>query len=201
MDKDGNVLVEHEGDRSVDGFEETGKKAAKHLELKAKAEKGDKAAKIELVLGDLEAGRMKPDEAKKMLEGVELTADQKKQYEAALANSEINDILNGFHPTSQAEADKAREEIAQKFLERKKAGKPAPTGERECQTYWVLLMGHAEKTKDVKLYEEGLNALKAKFGQNPQAKQPLAKMQKTLDAMKKGGDDKKDDKKDNKEDE
>ena len=38
----------------------------------------------------------------------------------------------------------------------KKAGKPAPSGERECQTYWILIMGHAEKTKDVKLYEEGL---------------------------------------------
>lgn len=194
MDKDGTVLVEHQGPRTVDAFEETGKKAVESLELHKKADAGDKDAKVKVVIADLEAGHIKAAEAKKKLEGIELTADQKKAFEQGLANGEIRDIVDSYHPTDQASANKAREEIAQKFLERKKAGKPAPTGEREVQMYWMLLMGHAEKVKDAALYEEGYNALEKRFADNPQAKNALAHMKKTLETLKKG-DSKPDEKK------
>lgn len=189
MDKDGTVLIEHQGPRTVDGFEETGKKAQENLELRKKADAGDKDAKIKVVLSDLEHGRIKADDAKKKLEGIELTTEQKRSFEASLANGEIRDIVDSYHPTDKASADKARAEIGEKFAERHAAGKPAPTGDREIQMYWTILMAHAEKKKDAKLYEEGLDALKAKFGSKPQAKQALAKMEKTLEELKKASSD------------
>jgi hypothetical protein len=194
MDHDGNVLVEHEGDRSVAKLEETGKKVPEQLELRKKAAAGDKDAKVKIAFADLEAGRMKGADAKKMLEGITLTDEQKAQLEKALVNAEVREIQSSYHPTDQASFEKANEEITQKFLERLKAGKPLPTGEMECQTFWVLLMRHAEKTNDVKLYEQGCKALEARFGNDARFKNGLERMKKKLETMQKAADKKADDK-------
>ena len=63
MDAEGNVLAEHQGDRSADGFSKTGQKAKEFIALKAKAEKGDKAAKIDFIIAQLSMGQLKASEA------------------------------------------------------------------------------------------------------------------------------------------
>jgi len=204
MNEDGDVLAAHEGPRTVDGFEETGKKAQKFVDLKKKADKGDKGAKIELIIADLEGGRITPDEATKKLEGLgELSADQKKALETAKANGEVKAIYEPYNSTpssDQAAVKKARTEIGEKLLARKKAGKPAPTGDQEWQMYWFGILGYGELKEDAAIYEEALTAIKGKFGKEPQAKQSIAKMEQTLARLKKGKDKPSDDKKDEKKD-
>jgi hypothetical protein len=195
MDAEGTVIAAHEGARSVEAFEASGKKAQTYLDLKRKADAGDKAAKADLVIADLDAGRLKSDEADKKLAGLgDLSADQKKALEAARSNADVRETYEKLRPTDPATAKQAQEALAKAFLERKKAGKPAPTGEQEFQIYWFTLLGHGEQEKDAALFEEAFLAIKGKFGKMPEAKQALARMQKTLDRLKKGGGDEKKDK-------
>jgi hypothetical protein len=195
MNADGDVLVEHEGARSVDGFTETGKKAQKFVDLKKKADGGDKSAKIDLLVADLDAGRVKSDEFdKKLAELGEPSADQKTAIATAKANGEVRAIYEPYNSVQDpAEVKKARMEIGKKLLERKKAGKPAPSRDQEWQMYWFGLLGYAELTKDAALYEEALKPIKEKYSAMPQAKQAIAKMEKTLEALKKGETPKSDD--------
>jgi len=196
MDADGNVLATHEGDRSLEAFDETAKKAQKGLELRKKAASGDKAALVEVTLMDLEEGHIKLAEAKKKLEGVTLTDEQKKKFAGAEANEDVKAIIEPYDknpPQTQQDMEKARREVGEKFAARKKAGKAAPTGEQEWNVYWSLLMGYAEEKKDAALYSDCLDAFKEKYGKEPRAKQALENMQKKLEEMKKGsGDEKKD---------
>jgi hypothetical protein len=198
MDAEGNVIATHEGPRTLDAFEETAKKAQAYIDLKKKAEKGDKSAKIDLTIADLEAGRLKPDEATKKLEGLELSKDQKKSLEAAQANGDVKAIYDPYKALSNEDPEaikKARIDIGEKLLARKKAGKPAPSGDQEWQMYWFGLLGYGELKKDAAVYEEALNAIKGKYGKEPQAKGAIAQMEKTLAELKKGSGDKKDDEK------
>jgi hypothetical protein len=189
LDADGTVVGAPQG-RSVDSFEEAGKKAQKFIELEKKAAAGDKKALVEIVLVQVNAGTIKMSEADAKLKGVELTADQKKQIEAARPGAEVKEIYATYGKVKdQSEVQKARETIGEKLLERKNAKKPVPQGDQEFQMYWFGLANYAEIKKDVALYEESYNALKDKFGSNPQAKQALAKMAKTLEGLKKGGGD------------
>lgn len=190
MDAEGNVIATHDGPRTVEGFEAAGKKARTHVELKKKADAGDKGARIELVIADLDAGRIKTAEAdKKLGELGELSPEQKKALEAAKANADVRELHEKHKPTDPASAEKARVEVGKELLERKKAGKPAPTGEQEFQMYWFGLLRYAEHEKDAALYEEAFKAIEGKFGKEPQAKAALAKMRKTLERLKGGGKD------------
>jgi len=191
MNSEGDVIAQHQGQRSVDGFEETGKKAQKYIDLKKKADGGDKPAKIDLLIIDVEAGRVKAADVDKKLAGLgTLSADQKKALDSARANGEVKAIYEPYNNVRNdpAEVKKARLEIGKKLLERKKAGKPVPSGEQEFQMYWFGLLNYAEQQKDANLFEEGYKAIKERFGNLPQAKQALEKMAKTLEALKKGGD-------------
>jgi hypothetical protein len=181
MDAEGNVLATHNGPRTVEGFEQTGKKALAFLDLKKKAEKGDKAAKTELLIAQAELGHLPPDEIQKRMGEVTLTAEQKTRLEGILATTEVRAILGtvGRDPASQREAGK-------KFWEMRKAGKPAPAGEQESFAYWLLIMAHAEGVKDAVPFEEALNALKAKLGANPQAKKVLEEREAALKKLKEG---------------
>src|SRR5579871_5104875 len=163
MDQEGTVLATQD-DRSVDGFEATGKKAQKYVDLKKKAAGGDKVAKIDLLIADVGLGKVKLAEADKQLAGMgPLSDSQKKELDTIRVNVEVREIVE---PVNSKES---MLEAGKKLLELKKSGKPAPTGENEVQMYWIVLMGLAEEQKDIPLFEEGLTAMKAKFGSNPNA--------------------------------
>jgi len=84
-----------------------------------------------------------------------------------LAGLEIREVL------STVTRDRAtRLAAGKKFLEMKKAGKPAPTGDQEFQAYWIFIMDYAEGEKDAATFEEGFEALKQRYSQqmSPQFK-------------------------------
>lgn len=182
MDAAGNVLAEHEEARDAQGFARTGGKARNFLTMKAKAEKGDKAAEIDYALAQLELGQIKAGEARERLKGRKLSKEQQAKLDALASAAEIQEILDPV--TRDVETQMA---AAKKFVERKKAGKPAPPDDRTFQTYWILMLNLAEKEKDAALFEECLKELKGKFGDNPQAQGFFKAKDEVLQTLKAGG--------------
>jgi hypothetical protein len=164
MDSAGNVIAEHEDQRTAAAFAKTGEKAKAFLALKAKAEKGDKAAVVDVTIAELELGHIGAEEADQKLAGAKLSKEQKEKIDGLKAAAEVRDVMKTVtqDPATQAAAGK-------KFLEMKKAGKPAPADDQGFQMYWIMILNNAEKDKDVPLFEECLKALKDRFGTVPQA--------------------------------
>jgi hypothetical protein len=179
MDAEGSVLAVHEDDRTAEAFAKTGAKAKTFMELKAKAAKGDKTAKVDLIIAQLDMGQIKAADAEKQLkEAGALTKEQQAKLDAIMVNATVMDIVKGIE--SEAEAKTA----GKKFYEMQKAGKPAPTSDQAMQPYFILGMGAAEEAKDAATFEKNLNALKAKFGSNPQAQKFFEAKEKKLEELK-----------------
>lgn len=159
MDENGNVLARHEGPRTVEGFARTSEKVQAYLDLKKKAGSGDKDAKIDLLILQIELGHFKADEARRRAgELGEVPAERHKKLEAALANLEVMEIVQ-----TVTRERSTRLAAGRKCLEMKKAGR-VPSGEQESQIFWILIMDVAEEDKDAALFEEALNAIKERFG-------------------------------------
>lgn len=166
MDSEGNVIARHEGSRDAAGFAETGKKAQAFLDLQKKAAKGDRAAKIDLLIAQLELGHLKMDEAQgKLKELGELSKEQKAKVDGLLVGAEVQEILKTVKRGDKPSAIEA----GKKFYEMNKAKRPAPMGDNEFQGYWILMMDYAESQKDAAVFEAGLEALKARYGSNIRA--------------------------------
>ncbi len=183
LDSDGNVIAVHQGRRDPSGFAETMKAASRFMDLVKKAEAGDKAAKFEVLVHRLKMGSLSGPEAEKAAgELGPLSKEQQKTLEGLLADAAVRGVLEGMtrDPNSRLEAGK-------KFLEMKKAGKPAPSGEREFQVYWILMMDYAEKQKDAATFEEALKALKARFGNSSQAQKFFKDKEEALRKLKEEG--------------
>jgi len=179
MDAEGKILAVHEEERSAEGFAKTGAKARSFMELKAKAAKGDKAAKIDLIIAQLDMAQIKAADAEKQLkEAGTLSKEQQAKLDEILVNASVMDIVKGIESENEAKA------AGQKFYEMQKAGKPGPTSEQAVQPYYILGMNAAEEAKDAATFEKNLNALKAKFGSNPQAKKFFEAKEKKLEELK-----------------
>lgn len=180
MDSEGNVLAEHQGDRSADGFSKTGQKAKEFVSLKAKADKGDKAAKIDFIIVQLSLGQVKAAEAEaKIKEAGTPTKEQQAKLEGELVNVSVMDTMKTVDDEESAKA------AGKKFYDMEKAGKPAPTGDQSMQPYYILMMKAAEEAKDAVIFEKALKTLKGKFGSNPNAKRFFEANDKKLEEMKK----------------
>ncbi len=167
MDSEGNVLAVHDGPRTAQGFAATMAVAKEFVELKKKAAAGDKEAKYRVLVHGIKMGSLSPLEAEKSVNELgPLAKERQEELSGLLADLAVRDVLKGVgpDPTSQLEAGR-------KFMEMKRAGKPPPSGDGEVQAYWILMMRHAESRKDAAIFEEALNALKARFGGVPQAQQ------------------------------
>lgn len=165
MDSDGNVLAEHEMDRTAEAFAKTGQKARDFITLKAKADKGDKAAKIDFTIAQLSMGQITSAEAeKKIKEAGKPTAEQLARLDGELVNAVVMGIMKSV------DSDDAAKVAGKKFYDMEKASKPGPTGDQPMQPYYILMMGAAEAAKDVAVFEKALKILKGKFGDNPNAK-------------------------------
>jgi hypothetical protein len=155
MDAEGNVLATHEGPRTVAGFESTGRMVAGWAEARTKAAAGDAAAKVDVVLYEIELGKTKLEEGREKLKGLgELTEAQKGRLDALETKVKVEEIVQSAHDQASAEA------AGQKLHELKKAGKKLPEGDPMLRAWWGLLKMHAEKSEDADLYEEALTALK-----------------------------------------
>jgi hypothetical protein len=178
MDAQGNILAVHEEERSAAGFAKTGEKAKTFMALKEKAAKGDKAAQVDLIIAQLDMGQIKAADAEKQLKDVKLSKEQQAKVDEILVNTTVMDIVKGIESENEAK------EAGKKFYEMQKAGKPAPTSDQAIQPYYILGMNAAEEAKDAATFEKNLNALKAKFGSNPQAKKFFEAKEKKLEELK-----------------
>lgn len=180
MDGDGNVLAEHQGDRSAEGFSKTGQKAKDYITLKAKADKGDKAAKIDFAIARLAMGQITAAEADQQIKAVgKPTPEQQARLDGELVNASIMDIMK------KVDSDESAKAAGKKFYEMQKAGKPGPTGDQPMQPYYILMMQAAEEAKDAAVFEQALKVLKAKFGSNPGASRFFDAGEKRLEELKK----------------
>jgi len=179
MDSEGAVLAVHEEDRTAEAFGKTGEKAKSFVALKAKADKGDKAAKIDFILARMDLGQIKPEEAEKQIkEAGKLSKEQQAKFDGMMVNMSIMETVKGIDSEDAAKA------AGKKFYEMQKAGKPGPTSEQAVQPYYILGMNAAEELKDAAVFEKNLKALKDKFGTNPQAKKFFEAKEKKLEELK-----------------
>jgi hypothetical protein len=180
MDAEGAVAGKHQGARTVDGFDETARKAKRFVELKTRAAGGDKAAAIDLFLAEAETGSIPPpDVRKRAAELTDLTPEQKKSLDALLAGLDALEILLTVKPDKQSRIDAGK-----KYLDMKMAGR-IPSGD-VAFNFWSLILDYCESTKDVATYEEGVRFLRAKLPDHARAKKFLADKEKILEQLKSG---------------
>jgi hypothetical protein len=181
MDSEGAVIAEHDGDRDAAGFGATGKKAVAFTALREKAATGDPAAKVEFLLVQLELGQLGDDEAGARLKDLgKLSPEQEKKVAELRSGAAVRAIM------AKVTDEKSQMAAGEKFYEMKKAGRVAPTAEREAQPYWICMMYYAEEKKDAATYEDALKSLKARFGQVEEAKDFFKKAEETLQELKAG---------------
>jgi hypothetical protein len=180
MDAEGKVLAVHEEDRTAAAFAKTGEKAKAFITLKAKAAKGDKAAKVDFILAEMDLGQLKPDEAQKQLNesASKLTKEQQQKLDGMMLNLSIMEIVKGI------DSEEAAKAAGKKFYDMQKAGKPGPSSEQAVQPYYILGMNAAEEAKDAATFEKDLKALKEKFADNPRAQKFFEAQEKKLEALK-----------------
>lgn len=184
MDAEGNLLAQHQGDRSAAGFEQTMKTAAANQELKAKGDAGDKAAKAEFLLKQLEWGTCGLAEFdEKIKEAGELSKEHQARVDAARPNAEFKAILQSLEGVE--DEAKAIADAGPKLADMKKGGR-IPSGDQELSIFYSILLEYAFAQKDATLFEESLNALKEKFGANPNAKPFFEAQEQRLEELKGG---------------
>ena len=166
MDAEGNVIAKHGGGRAVEGFAKTAETANKFVELKKKADGGDKEAIVDLTLLQLEMGSVSAEDARAAIEksGVELAADRKARFEKLLLTAEINGIVEGI------DGDKDESVIAggEKLYKMAQEGR-TPDDKDVAANFWSIIVMYADKKEDVAAFEMGLSELKKRFGDNPRA--------------------------------
>jgi hypothetical protein len=180
MDAEGAVLAEHQGDRSAEGFAKTGKAVKDYAAAKARVDKGDKSAGIDVAIAELILGKTTAAEAEKKIQAAGTpTKEQQAVIDSELLNAKILDEVHAI------DSDTAADAIGKKYYEQVKAGKPAPTGDQAMQPYYMLAMKSAAAAKDAATFEKALEALKKKFGNLPNAKRFFDENEKTLEELKK----------------
>lgn len=166
LDAEGNVIAKHNGARNVEGFSKTAETANKFVELKKKADGGDKEAKVDLTLIQLEMGSVSVEDAKKAIadSGVELAGDRKAKFDELLLNAEINEVLQSVDGDNEESVVTAGEKLYKMAQEGR-----TPKEENVVANFWSVIVTYADKKEDVKAFEQGLGELKERFGSNPRA--------------------------------
>ena len=173
MDSTGEVISKMDRPYEVETFDGALEKAAAFLAMVKKADGGDKAAALEVMITRLETGAMKADEAKKKLKDLpKPSAEQAPRLNGALANSEVKEVM-----------EEQQAATAKKFTEMLKA-KRVPTDKEVGESFYMTILTYAEKQKDAASFEAALNGLKEMFSDNPNAKPFFDAKEKTLKKLK-----------------
>ncbi len=170
MDDQGNVLAQHEGDRTAEAFEATVGEAQKFIDLKKRAASGDKPAGIDYALARCRKGQINFEELSKELKPLgKLTAEQQKAFDGLKADDLVRQTLDV--------------EVGRKFAEMQSKG-IIPVDEEQEQRFWEHIRSYAETTKNVKVFETWLAFMKTKFGSHPNAKPYFEAQEQKLAEMK-----------------
>lgn len=169
LDAQGELLAQHNGPRTVEGFQATVAKGQEFLDLVAKAEAGDEQAQIELAMVEAELGRIDYEAAKKRLEGRTLTAEQSARLERLRLKSVVMEHLAKLQgaPRGDATALNAAGEAFYPFLA---AGATPESGTMEANVFLQVLAGWTENLEDVAKLEKIHAYLKAELAGNERAK-------------------------------
>jgi hypothetical protein len=167
MDEKGDVLAQHQGPRTVDGFKATVGKAQKYVDLK-KVASPTPAQKLELFQIELEMGKLDLATARaRKAELTGLTPEQEAKLSGALTDLEVMDALKSAQPKPGQEAA-LRAELGGRFHAMLQEGR-RPTSDQVVEPFYSLILDWAEKEKNVAAFEQALGALRERFGSNPQA--------------------------------
>lgn len=177
LDAEGNLLAKHYGQRTLEMFRETARRAqakAQSLQdLKARAEQGDAAAKHAYLLAQLELGHLALEAARRRADELaDLSPEQTRRLHGLLADLEVAEI--GAAPAAEA---------GRRCFEMKRAGR-IPIGDEAVQAFWFLILDYAESQKDAPAFEEGLTALKSRFGADPRMRKALQDKEAVLRKLK-----------------
>ncbi|MFN0207910.1 MAG: hypothetical protein ACKVS6_16505 [Planctomycetota bacterium] len=177
MDAEGELLATHNGEWATADFTKTATLAKEGSAIKAKAAKGDAAAKIEWFCRQLDQGSISFAEANTKVKSIgKLSAAQQKQVDAALFNLEVNDLGNRVQSEEQAK------EAGKKMTEWLKA-KKVPTG-GALDSFINFTLGYCKEEKDVEGFSLAIALVKEKYGSNEKAKPAIERLEKDLEAMK-----------------
>lgn len=170
LDSEGNVILEHTGDRSPEGFEKSGARVLEYVDLKKKADGGDKAAREKLVWVELDLGRLKAAEAEKRLKELKakITPEQRGRLELQAAYDELTRDV--------------RLEAGKKFYDLWKRKVVPRSDDRMHDEFWNALMHYCRVNKIPDGFEEGIRRFKEKYGSR--ADEWAAEQEKTLERIK-----------------
>jgi hypothetical protein len=179
MDADGGVLAELD-DRTVEGFQAMMKSGGDFTALLAKKDRTS-AEEVDLLTREIGLGRVKAEDARTRAAAIKGLDDAgKARLDGLLLGLDIKgqlDKTNGRDPASRAATGKV-------FAEWWKAGR-APGGKDESfQPFFVLMLDHADASKDVALFEKVLGVLRDEVGSNPRAAGFFKAQEKRLEKLK-----------------
>jgi outer membrane PBP1 activator LpoA protein len=178
LDFDGTLLASLSWPPSLKKIESAAAQVASYYETRKKADSGDKAAKFDLLMFEVEFGKIKFEDAQAQVKDMgELTKEQ----QARMLDAEVISIVKPIKHNDKT----ALRQAGKKFLEMKTQGR-IPVGDKALQAFWICIMDYAEAEKDAALFEEALNALKEKHGNNPDAKPFFEKKEEALRKLKEG---------------
>jgi hypothetical protein len=173
MDAQGEVILAHNGARTVAGFEKFAADVARYVKAKP--------GSVEALLLEMDYSKIKVEEGEAQLKGLELTDEQKKALESIKLGAEVMDMVK------KAGRDRAKQLGAGKtFLERHKAAK-SPSSYWPRLYFYLFLLDCAEDQKDAASFGEGLEALKTLLEGSADSKKLLDEKAQILKRLKEGG--------------
>ncbi len=158
MDEQGNVTAKVESN-DVKGFEAAVKAGGEFAKLRAKAETTP-AEKVHVLTHEMDIGNLTLQRARDRVAALgKLTDDQKKKVDESMFRLEVWTAVSaarGSYDGSRA--------AGRLFAEMWAAGRE-PAAEELVRPFFTLILDHAEKTTDAKLFKKALDALKGRYGE------------------------------------
>jgi hypothetical protein len=170
LDEDGNVIATHRGPRDVTAFQGTAARAVRFMELKAKAQAGDREARIEFAIQRADMGQLKRAELEQEIAGLgELTPEQDKALKGVLANLMYEELRMTA--------------LAERLLAMEKEGL-IPSDEQKQIQFYDTLVQYASYKKDPGLYEKALDKIEPLLEDNPRGATYLKLHREQLESLK-----------------
>ncbi|HKS17195.1 MAG TPA: hypothetical protein VJU16_07770 [Planctomycetota bacterium] len=167
--------------RSVDGFKGLMASGKEFVDLRAKAEKGDAAAKTDYFLRALKLGRFKLSAAKSYQATLKkVTPDQKKEIDGLFAGLEFKEVVEPLNKiergTDPAKVKELQRDAGKKCWEMHQGGR-IPAEDNDFGGFYSLILIFAEVEKDIPTFELALKAIQDHFGDKVNARFLKAKQE------------------------
>jgi hypothetical protein len=177
MNAAGDVVAEHNGDRTVESMRNTGKLATNMLDLRKKFAAGDKSVEVKLFLAELELGAVEFFDAEEKAKTLKFTAQQQTRFDSLMLDLEVMELFE-FIRTDPSQM----QTVGKKFYDRLAAGKK-PSSTRSKQIFYSLIMGWAQEQNHADAFEAALTEMKVIYKDEPRAVPQLKAAEETLKKM------------------